>query len=73
MKSVKMQVFVTMAIVIVSVMGMSPEDRARELVNKMTLQEKVRFRSALFFLILSDKDCKKTDTLSSWKRTRVCR
>ena len=48
MKSVKMQVFVTMAIVIVSVMGMSPEDRARELVNKMTLQEKVRFRSALF-------------------------
>ena len=72
MKSVKMQVFVTMAIVIVSVMGMSPEDRARELVNKMTLQEKVRFRSALFFLN-SDKDCKKTDTLSSWKRTRVCR
>ena len=73
MKSVAvMQVFVTMAIVVVSVMGMSPEDRARELVNKMTLQEKVRFAFRAFFFILSDTDCK-TDTLSSWKRTRVCR
>ena len=33
----------------VMAMGMSPEDRAKDLVSKMTLQEKVRTRRVFFF------------------------
>ena len=57
----------------VMAMGMSPEDRAKDLVSKMTLQEKARTRR-FFFLEISFffKSDDRTDTLSSRKWTRIC-
>ena len=47
-KSQVMKSVLIVSTMLMSTMGMSPEDRAKDLVSKMTLQEKVRTRRVFF-------------------------